>query len=73
MESPVQASGKRVADEAVEVESFGSRMSAVRVPAPVQLVTDEPPLPPPPVPLLTVNFVSERFHVPAPEYRSMSM
>ena len=73
MERPVQVRGRSDAAEAVAVESFGSRMSEVKVPAPVQLVTDDPPLPPPPVPLLTVNFVSERFHVPAPEYRSMSM
>ena len=73
MDSPVQVSGRRLAAEAVAVESLGSRMSDVKVPAPVQLTTEEPPLPPPPVPLLTVNFVSERFHVPAPEYRSMSM
>ena len=80
MDKPVQITGSMDTGVAVDVASFGSRMSETTVPDPVQLVTDEPPppepFPPPPVPLLTVNLVNVRFQapeVPAKEKAAISI
>ena len=66
MDKPVHESGKSEADVAVDVLSFGSRMSDVTVPDPLQFETEEPP---PPELELVLNLLNVKFHVPVPLYR----
>ena len=80
MDNPVQESVRMEACVAVAVESFGSRISGLVVPLPVQFVMEPPPppvpLPPvplPPVPEPTLNLYKSSDHVPEPLTRSMSM
>ena len=65
---PVQSKGRVDARVAVEMPSFGSRMSEVVVPLPVQGFGGAPPLllpvPPPPPVLPVVNFQMVKFHAP---------